>query len=32
MCWCLFSRPQPSSWVYDEPIDDDWKKHMWEVD
>ena len=30
MCWCLFSRPQPSSWVYDEPIDDDWKKHMWE--
>ena len=30
MCWCFFRRPKADSWVYNEPIDDDWKKHMWE--
>ena len=31
MCWCFFRRPKEPSWVYNQPLDTDWEKHMWET-
>lgn len=34
MCFfgCFRPKPQKPSWVHLEPIDDSWKRHMWETE